>query len=86
MIYIKDRLLKKMGNIELIGLDYKNNGVCFCIYLKDLKGKLFHRDIFVSLEESSNFFDFGSFCGVAIENSYNEIMVKMKGEYFKKIE
>lgn len=86
MIFIKDRLLKSMGNIELIGLDYneKFQEISFCIYLKNSENKLFHRDIHVKPKKLDNYGS-GSCCGVMIENSLNRILSKMKRKIIKEI-
>ena len=86
MIYIKDRLLKSMGNIELIGLNYNEElqEISFCIYLKNSEDELFHRDIHVKPKLPNNY-DSGSCCGVMIENSLNRILSKMKRKIIKEI-
>lgn len=84
MIYIKDKLLKSYGNIELIGLDY-NGGIkeiSFTIYLINSEGKMFHRDIQVINENNYNS---GSFCGKGIKNSFNLILSEMGRKTIKEI-
>ena len=86
MIYIKDKLLENMSNIKLIGLNYneKFQEISFCIYLKNLEGKLFHRDIHVKLKKPDNY-DSGSCCGDMIRDSLDRILLKMEKQIIKEI-